>query len=89
MSSAEGSSAANTTGHILVVDDEAKNRELLRDVLEVKGHRVTEAENGERALELAQEEPDVILLDVMMPGLDGYEVCKRLKSNPRTAPIPD
>ncbi|MBA7623183.1 MAG: response regulator [Calditrichaeota bacterium] len=77
------------TGHVLVVDDEEKNRELLRDLLEEQGHRVTEAENGEQALQKVKENPlDVILLDVMMPGLDGFEVCRRLKGDPETAPIP-
>jgi len=77
------------TGHVLVVDDEETNRELLRDLLEAQGHQVTEAEDGEQALQKAKESPpDVILLDVMMPGLDGFEVCSRLKADPETAPIP-
>jgi len=77
------------TGHVLVVDDEEKNRELLRDLVEEQGHQVTEAENGEQALERVKKAlPDVILLDVMMPGMDGFEVCRRLKDNPETAPIP-
>ena len=77
------------TGHVLAVDDEETNRELLRDLLEAQGHRVTEAEDGEQALKKAKESPpDVILLDVMMPGLDGFEVCRRLKADPATAPIP-
>ncbi len=77
------------TGHILVVDDEEQNRELLRDLLEEQGHQVTEAEYGEQALaRVKKAPPDVILLDVMMPGMDGYEVCRRLKANPETAPIP-
>lgn len=77
------------TGHVLVVDDEETNRELLRDLLEEQGHQVTEAENGEQALQKVKENPlDVILLDVMMPGLDGFEVCRRLKGDPETAPIP-
>ncbi len=77
------------TGHVLVVDDEETNRELLRDLLEAQGHQVTEAENGEQALqEVKESPPDVILLDVMMPGLDGFEVCRRLKADLETAPIP-
>src|SRR5436189_5372893 len=81
--------AADHCGHILVVDDEPKNRQLLHDALAVRGHRVTEAQNGEQALQLvASEPPDVILLDVMMPGMDGFTVCRRLKSDPKTAPIP-
>ena len=62
---------------------------LLRDPLEARGHRVTEAVNGEQALQLVCEgAPDVILLDLMMPKLDGFQVCRRLKANPKTAPIP-
>ena len=77
------------TGHVLVVDDEEMNRELLRDLLEGQGHQVTEAENGEQGLQKVKENPpDVILLDVMMPGMDGFEVCRRLKADPETAPIP-
>ena len=74
---------------ILVVDDDEANRELLRDLLEVQGHEVVEAENGGAALELVQNcLPDVILLDLMMPVMDGFEVCQRLKEDPKTAPIP-
>ncbi len=77
------------SGCILVVDDEKKNRVIMRDVLEVNGYHVIEAENGEQTLEKVMEEPpDVILLDVMMPGIDGFEICRRLKMDPKTAPIP-
>ena len=76
-------------GLVLIVDDEPANRELLRDPLEVHGYEIVEAENGEQALEkVAQRPPDVILLDVMMPRMDGYEVCRRLKKDARTTPIP-
>ena len=69
-------------GLVLIVDDEPANRELLRDPLEVHGYEIVEAENGEQALEkVAQRPPDVILLDVMMPRMDGYEVCCRLKKD--------
>ncbi len=74
---------------VLVVDDEEQNRVLLRDWLEAHGHLTIEAENGEEALRsAAQAPPDAILLDVSMPGLDGFEVCRRLKGDPRTASIP-
>jgi len=77
------------TGHLLVVDDEEQNRELLRDLLEAQDHKVTEAENGKQALQMViKDPPDVILLDVMMPEVDGFEVCRRLKANPATAAIP-
>ena len=81
--------SAGINGRVLVVDDEARNRELLRDLLEAQGHSVTEAENGEVALTLiAQTAPHAVLLDVMMPGMSGFEVCRRLKADPATAPIP-
>ena len=77
------------SGHILVVDDEKKNRILLKDVLEGKGYQVSEAEDGEQALHrVMKDPPDVILLDVMMPGIDGFEVCRRLKNDIKTASIP-
>ena len=73
---------------ILVVDDTPENLELLDEALRNR-YRVKVALSGERALALAQAEPpDLILLDVNMPGMDGYEVCKRLKASPRTAAIP-
>ncbi|MFC1628496.1 response regulator [Gemmatimonadota bacterium] len=82
-------SADERGGLILVVDDEDRNRELLRDLLEVQGHEVVEAENGGTALEVVRNNPpDVILLDVMMPVMDGYEVCQRLKDDMETAHIP-
>jgi adenylate cyclase len=76
-------------GTVLVVDDEEQNRSLLRDYLEAHGYAVTEAENGMSALEkIARNPPDVILLDLMMPKMDGFEVCRRLKTNLKTAHIP-
>ncbi|MET0981591.1 MAG: two-component system response regulator [Telluria sp.] len=73
---------------ILAVDDEASNLQLLRQILQ-DHYRLLFAKDGARALELAQKEsPDLILLDVMMPGMSGYEVCAALKANPATAPIP-
>lgn len=77
------------SGRVLVVDDELLNRELLRDLLEAKGHSVTEAGSGREALALAAHVmPHVVLLDVMMPEMDGFEVCRQLKANPATAIIP-
>jgi adenylate cyclase len=77
------------TSTVLVVDDEEHNRLLLRDPLENRGYRIIEARDGAEALQcVVKELPDVILLDVMMPGMDGFEVCRRLKSNHQTAPIP-
>ncbi len=77
------------TGRVLVVDDITANRLMLRELLEPGGNEVVEATNGITALELAvTQSPDVVLLDVQMPGLDGFEVCRRLKANEATAAIP-
>ncbi|MBI2925267.1 MAG: response regulator [Verrucomicrobia bacterium] len=74
---------------VLVVDDIAANRNLLRESLEPQGYEVLLAPNGETALKVAlRATPDVILLDVNMPELDGYEVCRRLKQDERTRAIP-
>jgi DNA-binding response OmpR family regulator len=74
---------------VLVIDDEAPIRLLCRVNLEAEGMEVSEAEDGAEGLELAREEqPDVILLDVMMPGLDGWEVLQRLLDDDRTKEIP-
>ena len=75
-------------GHVLVVDDDARARQLLKDLLTAKGHHVIEAADGEEAMAAARCEPlDVILLDVVMPKIDGFEVCRRLKADPATASI--
>ena len=77
------------SARILVVDDIEANRRLLQAKLEAQYYTVIQAENGPQALEVASKElPDIILLDVMMPGMDGYEVCRRLKEDPATAFIP-
>ena len=73
---------------ILAVDDESTNLQLLRQILQDR-HSLLFAKDGPRALELAaKEQPDLILLDVMMPDMTGYEVCRRLKADPATAGIP-
>lgn len=78
----------NTRPLILAVDDEATNLQLLRQILQ-DHYRLLFAKDGARALELArQEQPDLVLLDVMMPGMSGYEVCAALKANPATASVP-
>ncbi len=74
---------------ILIVDDERDNRELLDIILTREGFRVLSAESGADALaSLALEPPDLILLDVMMPGMTGYDVAARIKGNPATKNIP-
>jgi two-component system cell cycle response regulator len=77
------------SARILVVDDVTVNVRLLEAKLASEYFNVLTAFNGEKALEVARaERPDVVLLDVMMPGMDGFEVCQRLKSDPLTAEIP-
>ena len=74
---------------ILVADDEQEIRELLENFLTHQGYEVVLASDGNQALQLASEEnPQVIILDVKMPGLDGLEVCKRLKEQEQTRLIP-
>lgn len=74
---------------VLVVDDESQIRDLLKEFLTNEAYEVILASNGKEAIELAEREhPDVILLDVMMPEIDGIEVCKRLKEEPKTQFIP-
>jgi CheY-like chemotaxis protein len=73
---------------VLIVDDEAESRTLLREFLGT-GYDICEAADGTEGLARAEQfRPDVILLDVRMPGLDGYEVCQGLKENPEIKPIP-
>ncbi|HRZ54034.1 MAG TPA: response regulator, partial [Candidatus Paceibacterota bacterium] len=74
---------------ILIVDDVPANLSALSDTLEPEGYEILVARSGPKALETAaRAQPDLILLDVMMPGLDGYETCRRLKANERTRGIP-
>lgn len=78
-----------TQPHVLVVEDEPAQREVLAYNIEAEGFRVSCAENGEDGLVLvAEDPPDVIVLDWMMPFLSGIEVCRRLKLNPDTRGIP-
>jgi adenylate cyclase len=77
------------TAKILVVDDVAKNVKLLSDLLQVKGYATVTAESGQQALaQLAAEKPDLVLLDVMMPGMSGYEVCQAIRADPAHAMLP-
>ena len=74
---------------ILVVDDQAQNVRLLDAVLSPRGYRVVSAESGEEALDLLRDEqPHLVLLDILMPGMDGYEVCRRIRANAETAFLP-
>ncbi len=74
---------------VLIVDDEFAGRETLQSILEGEGYQLEMAENGPQAIEKAKYFlPDVILLDVMMPGMTGFEVCRRIRNDPQVAEIP-
>ncbi len=74
---------------ILIVDDTPANLRLLSTILKDRGYRVRVAPSGSLALTAAENSPpELILLDITMPDMDGFEVCRRLKQDPRLAPIP-
>jgi len=74
---------------VLVVDDNFVNVKLLEELLKSASYEVATAMSGEAALEkVVQSSPDIVLLDVMMPDMDGYEVCRRIRQNEKTAQLP-
>jgi CheY-like chemotaxis protein len=75
---------------ILIVDDDSTSQKLLKGILEKDGYsKIQLSSSGEEALDLiGKEPPDLILLDIVMPGIEGYEVCKRVRANESTANIP-
>ena len=74
---------------ILVVEDQEDNRRILRDLLGSAGYELTEAENGEEALAaLAKQQPDLILMDIQLPIMDGYEATRRIRTNPDLKSVP-
>src|SRR5678815_4133156 len=80
---------AESKSTILIVDDEPFGRETLESILEPEGYTLVMAENGYQAIEEARAvRPDVILLDVMMPGMNGFEVCRRIRSEKQLAEVP-
>src|SRR5512134_4112632 len=74
---------------VLIVDDNATARETLVAILEGEGYDLQQAKDGIQALTLLKQlQPDLILLDVMMPAMDGFEVCRRIRSTPQLAEVP-
>ena len=74
---------------ILVVEDHEDNRQILRDLLSAAGYEMVEAHDGEQALaQVAVCSPHLILMDIQLPGIDGYEVTRRIKADPALAAIP-
>ncbi len=74
---------------VLIVEDNPNNRMIMRDMMEVQGHRTLEAVDGPAGLDMAvKHRPDLILMDVQLPGMDGYEVTRRLKAHDDTKGIP-
>jgi two-component system, cell cycle response regulator DivK len=76
-------------GLILIIEDNEKNRKLVRDLLQVKGHKTIESETAEEGLKLALEKsPALVLMDIQLPGMDGITALKQLRANPQTKNIP-
>jgi len=77
------------TKRILVVEDQEDNRQIIRDMLSATDYQITEAENGEEALAaVAKQRPDLILMDIQMPIMDGYEATRRIKADAGLRSVP-
>jgi two-component system cell cycle response regulator DivK len=74
---------------ILVIEDQEDNRQIVRDLMAASGYELIEATTGEEGIAAAaRERPDLILMDIQLPGIDGYEVTRRIKANPQLKSIP-
>jgi len=74
---------------VLIIEDNEKNLELVRDILQAKGYRTLEAGTAEDGLEIARgQAPDLVLMDIQLPGMDGIQALKALRDNPATAALP-
>lgn len=74
---------------ILIAEDNVVNRELLRELLELRGHEISEASNGQEAVAMLEQSlPDLLIIDLGMPALDGFGAIKLIRSNPRVAGLP-
>ena len=74
---------------VLIVEDNDKNMKLARDVLQAKGYQTLEAETGEEGVRLAKERtPDLVLMDIQLPGINGIEAFRQIRADPKTARIP-
>ena len=74
---------------ILVIEDQEDNRQIVRDLMAASGYELIEATTGEEGVAAAaRERPDLILMDIQLPGIDGYEVTRRIKANPQLKSIP-
>ncbi|MCK4700479.1 MAG: response regulator, partial [Bacteroidales bacterium] len=79
----------NQNSMVLIVDDTPKNIQVIGSILMEQKYRISVAKNGREALKVVKDvKPDIILLDIMMPELDGFETCKQLKESPETRDIP-
>jgi two-component system, cell cycle response regulator DivK len=76
------------TKRILVVEDQPDNRQIIRDMLAPTDYEITEAENGEALAAIAKQRPDLILMDIQLPIMDGYTATSRIKSDPKLRSIP-